>query len=188
MKTRIITMLLPAALSLCAVGAAPDETTFPTQITTRDGKTYNAVVKQRVDADGILVSYQPAPGGFGVAKLKFRNLPDDVQKNYGYDEKRAADFETQQIQATGQSLQARASQESALILYRDLAELHRSLAGEDAAAYSVALDTNGAVTAHGITRAAPSQTITNVLSGSEAPPTFPGYFLYQRPNMPPGWQ
>jgi len=186
MKIRMATIVFPAALCLCAVAGTQTDNSLPTQITTRDGKTYNAVVKQRVEPDGILVSYEPAPGGFGMAKLKFRDLPDDVQKKYGYDEKKAADFETQQVQATGQCIQTWTAEKNSLVLYRDLAELHRSLAGEEAASYAVALETNGAVSAQGFTRTAPSETVTNVVRGPGAYPTLPGYFLYQRPNTPPG--
>jgi hypothetical protein len=35
-------------------------------------------------------------GGSGTAKLKFRNLPVELQKRYGYDADRAADYEVAQ--------------------------------------------------------------------------------------------
>src|SRR5277367_4755418 len=60
-----------------ANAATQNDASFPSQITTRDGKTYCGVEKVRVDPDGILVNYQPGPGGYGLAKLKFRNLPED---------------------------------------------------------------------------------------------------------------
>ncbi len=164
MKTRILTLALPAVLSLCAIAATQNnnDNTLPSQITTRDGKTYNAVEKVRVDPDGILVNYQPGEGGYGLAKLKFRDLPDDLQKKYNYDEKKSADYENQQAQATGKWLRTRTADETAVIRYRNLAELNRSFAGEDAAAFSVDMDAHNVVMAHGVTQTAPSETITNV--------------------------
>ena len=96
------------------------------------------------------------------AKLKFSNLPDEVQKLYPHDPKAAADYEAQQAQATSQWLHARAAEEQGIIRYRNLAELHRSLAGDADASYSVAMDSNGRVSAQGYARPVPSQTITSV--------------------------
>ena len=69
---------------------------LPDRITTLDGKTYEKVVLDKVEADGLLVLFSPVEGGSGTAKLKFRNLPVGLQERYGYDEDRAADYEAAQ--------------------------------------------------------------------------------------------
>ncbi len=102
-----------------------------------------------------------APCGIGVAKLKFRDVPDDLQKQYGCDPKVAAEFETKQAQASEQ-LRAQMVASDSLTRYRDLALLHQSLAGLDNVSYSVSVDANGKVTAQGTTGTAPSVTVTNV--------------------------
>jgi hypothetical protein len=69
---------------------------LPERITTLDGKTYDKVTLEKVDPDGLLVSFAPAEGGSGTAKLKFRNLPPALRERFGYDPARAADYETAQ--------------------------------------------------------------------------------------------
>jgi len=67
---------------------------FLNRITTLDGKTYEKTTLERVDPDGLLVAFAPVEGGSGTAKLKFRNLPTELQERYGYDPGRALDYET----------------------------------------------------------------------------------------------
>jgi hypothetical protein len=67
---------------------------FLDRITTLDGKTYEKAILERVDPDGLLVSFAPVEGGSGSAKLKFRNLPAELRERYGYDPARALDYET----------------------------------------------------------------------------------------------
>src|ERR1039457_1889698 len=135
MKVRSLSMFT-ATLLICCVAGAQTETKFPSQITTSDGKLYKDAVKLRVDPDGILVSYQPVDRGIGLAKLKFRDLPEDLQNQYGYDSKSAAEFEKQQAQAA-EHLRAQMALGDALARYRAFAELHRALAGDDAVSYSL---------------------------------------------------
>ena len=66
---------------------------LPSKIVTTDGKTYNAVKLQRVLPDGLLVRYQPDSGGMGLARLKFVNLSESLQQQFGYDPKQAAIFQ-----------------------------------------------------------------------------------------------
>ena len=170
MKLQNLKMVLPALLLTCQAAAAQTSIKLPPQITTLDGKIYHGVAKQAlaVYPDGILINYQPqaagqpVPGGVASAKLKFTNLPDEVQRLYPHDAKAAAEFETQQAQAMNNWLQNQASDERAIMRYRNLAELHRSLAGDADASYSVALDSSGKVSAQGYARPVPSETITNV--------------------------
>jgi hypothetical protein len=160
MKLQNVIMCL-AALA-CGYGAAAQESArFPTQITTVDGTVYRDTARIRVYPDGILVSFQPEPYGIGFAKLKFRDLPESLQKQYGYDPRAAADFEKQEAQAADQ-LRAQWAVQDSISRYRQLAELHQMLAGNDATSYSVSLDANGKVQAQGFTGTAPSMTVTNV--------------------------
>ena len=80
--------MFPAALLICCVAGAQTDARFPSQITTSDGTLYKDAAKLRVDPDGILVSYQPVDRGIGLAKLKFRDLPEDLQKQYRSEERR----------------------------------------------------------------------------------------------------
>ena len=54
--------------------------TFAADITTRYGTTYHNVEVTGVDADGIRVMHSN-----GVAKLRFEELPEPLQKQYHYD-------------------------------------------------------------------------------------------------------
>lgn len=70
-------------------GRAP----LPDRITTLDGRSYEKVVVERVEPDGLLVRFAPAGGGLGAVKLKFRNLPAEWREEYRYDAAQAADYE-----------------------------------------------------------------------------------------------
>lgn len=134
-----------------AAHAQSEVNSAPTQITTNDGRTYNDVTVLHPDPDGLVVSYQPAAPGIGLAKLKFRNLPDSLRNRYGYNEQAAAQYEAQQAQATAE-WRAQASAISPFQRYRDLAEVNRALAGDDFASYSISLDSNGKLSAQGVTQ------------------------------------
>ena len=105
--------LLIAALSLALTtreASAADETRpknatppgLPARITTLDGKTYEKVVLEKVEPDGLLVLFTPTGGGSGTAKLKFRNLPPELRERYAYDPARASDYEV--AQARGEAM------------------------------------------------------------------------------------
>ena len=83
--------------------ALPDRESLTSQqpgyferITTVDGKIYDKVNVKKIDPDGLLVDFMPKDGGFGTAKIKFRNLPPALQQRYAYDPARATEFETSQ--------------------------------------------------------------------------------------------
>ena len=77
--------------------AGPQPTnSLPAKITTTDGVTYNNPKLSRVEPDGLLVEYQPATGGTGLARLKFAKLPESLQKQFGYDPAKAASYEQEQ--------------------------------------------------------------------------------------------
>ena len=48
--------------------------------TTLDGDLYTNAIVKRVEPDGLSITYAD-----GITKLKFKNLPADVQAKYGYD-------------------------------------------------------------------------------------------------------
>lgn len=151
MRVQKLSMVLATVLSGCLGATAQGDTRQPlAQITTSDGQIYRNVTVLRADPDGLLVNYQPEPAGIGLAKLKFRNLPDSLRSQYGYDAAKAEGFETQQAQATGQ-WRAQTTGDTWLQRYRDLAELHRSLAGDFEASYSISLEPDGKVSAQGFT-------------------------------------
>ncbi len=122
----------------------------PAQITTVDGRTYQNTVILRAEPDGIIVSYQPQEGGIGMAKLKFRDLPESLRSQYQYNAEQANAFEAQQAQTLAQ-WRAQQVADTSFQRYRALADLHRALAGEDYSSYSVSLGADGKVSAEGYT-------------------------------------
>jgi hypothetical protein len=84
--------LLVMSLLACAVA-------FGDEIITSDGKVYRDVTVERVEPDGIAVTYRPQSGGVGMAKIRFCNLPETLRHKYGYDEMKAAAFEACQARA-----------------------------------------------------------------------------------------
>ncbi len=70
----------------------------PREITTLDGKSYQGVTVQRIDPDGLTIGYAAVGGGTSIAKIKFKNLPEDLQRQYKYDPDQAAAYEAKQAQ------------------------------------------------------------------------------------------
>jgi hypothetical protein len=95
---------------------APSRSGHPLQIksgviVTRSGRTYQGVVVQRIVPDGLVIGYTKtdaglgvtvAAGGIGITKVKFTDLSDDLQRQYGYNPTNAAAFEENQIHAEDQ--------------------------------------------------------------------------------------
>jgi len=73
---------------------------------TLDGDSYTNATVKRIEIDGIVVADTD-----GVYKLKFKKLPVDVQKKYGYD---PAKEEAEIIEARNKQLAAVKAQEAAL--------------------------------------------------------------------------
>jgi S1-C subfamily serine protease len=93
----------PAATpNAAAANSAPSRPPAGLVIVTRDGKTYKNVEVKRVAPDGLLISYAPDTGGVGISKLKFTDLPDDLQRRYGFNRTNAVAFEKAERQSTGQ--------------------------------------------------------------------------------------
>jgi hypothetical protein len=100
----VISLGRPLASAGPADGPAPQPNpattrptnSLPSKITTTDGVIYDAPRLSRVEPDGLLVEFQPAVGGTGLAKLKFAKLPESLQKQFGYDPQKSADYEHEQ--------------------------------------------------------------------------------------------
>jgi hypothetical protein len=75
-------MRLSLQLMLAFLAAS---TVLPSDITTRDGTTYKHAEVTGVDADGLRITHST-----GVTKVPFDNLPDELQKQYGYDRSKVA--------------------------------------------------------------------------------------------------
>jgi hypothetical protein len=150
MKNRgLITVCLAAVFS-CVMARGQNDAAPLSQVTTTDGKTYHNVTVLHTEPDGLLVSYDPTQGGVGLAKLKFRNLPEALRTQYNYDAQAATNYETQQAQATAQ-WRSQMAVDDAFHRYQALANLNWELGGDQIRYYSVSLDGNGKVTAQGFT-------------------------------------
>ena len=95
-------MLLTASLWVASVNAQPSASSSDNQITTRAGQTFKNVKVQKVAPDGLIISYTPSGGGMGISKLKFTDLPDNLQQRYGYNPTNAATFEKAEMQSANQ--------------------------------------------------------------------------------------
>ncbi len=120
--------ILAGAIALCASLHAAETNS----ITTRDGTTYTNAVIQRADPNGIVIEYAPAPGSVGIAKLKFANLPADLQPRYNYNATNAQIFEQNQQSANLRRFveDERAKREAELERERQRVELLRREAYE----------------------------------------------------------
>lgn len=85
---------------------------LPPKITTTDGQTYNDVRLLRILVDGLVIEYSPASGGTGLAKLKFEKLSESLQKQFGYDQKKVADYEKKQVDAMSESSKKQAQKQN----------------------------------------------------------------------------
>lgn len=54
-------------------------------LVTRTGAVYKNFHVDKTEPHGIVISYTPKDGGFGIARISFAMLPDKLQKLYGYD-------------------------------------------------------------------------------------------------------
>ena len=72
------------------------------EIVTLNGVTYKSIAVEKVEPDGLTISYAPARGGLGITKIPFESLPVPWQKKYNYDPTHAIQYHSQQLQALGQ--------------------------------------------------------------------------------------
>jgi hypothetical protein len=81
---------------LSVFAADPDETNT---IVTLSGKTYQNSKIIKVEPDGITIKYAPNGVGLSEIKLKFYELPPDLQQMYGFDPQIAAAYINEQTAA-----------------------------------------------------------------------------------------
>jgi hypothetical protein len=95
-----------AAVLICALGvagnaaAATKETqTIPETITTQKGETYQGASLVRTEPDGLVIEFRPEGGGFGMKKIKFHDLPENLREQFNYDQGAAEEFEAARLEA-----------------------------------------------------------------------------------------
>jgi S1-C subfamily serine protease len=72
------------------------------KLITREGAAYKGVVVQKALPDGLVIGYTMPDGGIGIAKIKFKDLSDNLQQQFGYNSTNAAAFENDQTKAQEQ--------------------------------------------------------------------------------------
>jgi len=87
-----------AALLVCA-GQSFGQSNSVATITTTSGLQYKNVQVMHVDPDGLCISSSDKSGSICATKVRFDTLPEQVQKQFGYDPAKADDFKLKQEQA-----------------------------------------------------------------------------------------
>jgi len=80
----------PAAIKSSSPPAKAEPTN---EITTVIGATYKNVHVEKVEPDGITISYTPARGGLGIIKINFDELSDELRQKYGFDPEKKKAYE-----------------------------------------------------------------------------------------------
>ena len=92
-------------------------------IRTLDGTVYEDAEVLRIGPDGIDIGYVKPDGSYAMKGLRFLNLPVDLQKRFGYDPAKAAEFEAKvRAQAKAADLEQTAEREA-----QQLARIRREL-------------------------------------------------------------
>jgi hypothetical protein len=99
----------------------------------------------RSEPDGLIVTFQPEKPGIGLAKLRFRNLPESLRNQYGYDANRAATYEADNEQGAAQLRTQQSAADNTLRVFRNLAEIHRSTVGDQPSTLSISIEADGKV-------------------------------------------
>jgi hypothetical protein len=143
-----IIFILGISAALAQPGRAQTNQTVPSETVTNNlppdvlmtklGAVYNQFQVEKADPAGLIISYIPAGGGIGMEKVPFEFLPDEWQKRYGYDPKKAAKFNLEQIQAMAQWREKMIADEQA---YR---EKRAQLEAEEEAARQAKLEAEAA--------------------------------------------
>lgn len=103
-----VKMLMASTALIGAIGFAPEgfgatvKKTIPNTITTTDGKTYQMTRLVSAPPDGLVVQYRPEEGGVGLRLIKFRNLPEDLRREFNYNEDAARQHEANRAEALAQ--------------------------------------------------------------------------------------
>ncbi|MFA6101772.1 MAG: hypothetical protein WCV67_01690 [Victivallaceae bacterium] len=80
-------------LACCLIAFCMISTVSARDITTLDGATYKNVIITNSSPVGITIAYEKPDGATVIKGLDFRDLPEDIRKEFGYTEIRAAEFE-----------------------------------------------------------------------------------------------
>lgn len=99
--TRVVrcVVVLAFVAGCVSLRAAAPAKQLPDTIITLQGKSYPSARLVRAEPDGITVQYTPQASGVGLAKLKFRNLPEKIRQEFKYDEAAASEFERSRANA-----------------------------------------------------------------------------------------
>jgi len=112
-------------------------------IVTRDGKTYKNVQVKSIAPDGLLIAYTPDTGGVGISKLKFQDLPDDLQRHYGFNRTNAVAFEKAELKSTGQLRAQLIAQDKAAEGRRQVEELSDAWSSAEVSGTGFFITTDG---------------------------------------------
>jgi hypothetical protein len=73
----------PTPAPAATKSSSPPVKAKPTiEIATISGAIYENVHVEKVEPDGIIVSYTPARGGMGMTKIDFTDLSDELRQRY----------------------------------------------------------------------------------------------------------
>ena len=79
---------------LLAVAFLPALTALAEDLQSRDGTVYHRAKVVQVDPDGLIVEYDK-----GIAKIDFQKLSPEMQRQFGFNQRKAAAYQAQEIQA-----------------------------------------------------------------------------------------
>jgi hypothetical protein len=90
----------PTPAPAAAKSSSPPAEARPTnEIATVSGAIYKNARVEKVEPNGITVSYTPAGGGIGAVKINFDELSDEWRQQYGFDPQKKKEYEKEQIRA-----------------------------------------------------------------------------------------
>ena len=104
--------------------------TFAEDITTVDGTTYKDVSIEGTNPSGIDIGYTNVDGNYVLRGLKFTNLPENIQKRFGYKPELSQQFETKVNAYSSTEMDDVASAQKAR-LETIIKEIKQKLAGAD---------------------------------------------------------
>ncbi len=98
-RARGVLLIIATRLAIGMVSRGVELDSLPASITTLDGKIYAAPKLLRVLPDGLLIQYRMDSGGTGMTKVGFQNLPESIQRQFGFDPNKAAAFREDEARA-----------------------------------------------------------------------------------------
>jgi len=123
MKKRIF-FLLAAAFVVSATSSSGED------ITTRDGTVYKNIYIEGVNPSGIDIGYIDARGVFVLKGLNFANLPENIQKQYGYVPANATQFNSKVNQYANSDIDSVASSSQTKV-NKIIQEIKAKVSGSD---------------------------------------------------------